>query len=95
MYMLLIIYSFININNVSWGTREVVPTATEQAQAQQEAQQQAAQDQQRRKSIVDKVFDVFRGKNVRLVLRCSSTSVKQEVYSCIAKLIRKTTSRLI
>ena len=66
MYMLLIVYSFININNVSWGTREVVPTATEQQQAQQEAQQQAAQEQQRRKSIVDKVFDVFRGNHHKL-----------------------------
>ena len=71
--MLLIVYSFININNVSWGTREVVPTATEQQQAQQEAQQQ------RRKSIVDKVFDVFRGNHHKLHV----VNIIYIYYNCI------------
>lgn len=58
--MLLIVYSFININNVSWGTREVVLTATEQQQAQQAAKEKAATEV-RKKSIVDMVSSLWKG----------------------------------
>lgn len=49
--MLLIIYSFININNVSWGTREVVLTATEQQLEQQKKAEEANKQKQKRGSL--------------------------------------------
>lgn len=63
MYMLLIVYSFININNVSWGTRENILTPTEQLAAQKEAAEQAAKAEQqgRRKSFVDMITSMWKG----------------------------------
>lgn len=60
MYMLLIVFSFININNVSWGTRETVLTPTEQQEAADRAAKAKAMSS-KRKSVIDMITSVWKG----------------------------------
>ncbi|XP_067931051.1 chitin synthase-like [Watersipora subatra] len=60
MYMLLIFYSFININNVSWGTRETVLTAAEQQKAAEKAAM-AKVKESKKKSIMNVLSSFWKG----------------------------------
>lgn len=68
MYMLLIIYSFININNVSWGTRETVPTPSEQQKAAEQKAVEQKKEQAKKGGIVDMFSSLWRGKNSNFCL---------------------------
>ena len=59
MYMLLIFYSFININNVSWGTRETAPTPTELQQAAEKAAKEKAKSSS---GLIGMLTSVWKGK---------------------------------
>ncbi|XP_059481100.1 chitin synthase chs-2-like [Neocloeon triangulifer] len=56
MYMLLIIYSLFNLNNVSWGTREVAVPLSQQAMAAEEAKKG------QKKGAFSGLLDSFRSK---------------------------------
>ena len=52
MYLLLVIYSFFNLNNVSWGTREVTERKTaEQLEAEKKEAEEAAKKKAMKKNI--------------------------------------------
>ncbi|GAB6025457.1 hypothetical protein CHUAL_011200 [Chamberlinius hualienensis] len=54
MYLLLIIYSYMNMNNVSWGTREVQVKKSKQEMEEEQKKVEAAKDAQK-----NMVFNIF------------------------------------
>ncbi|KAF4523723.1 hypothetical protein B566_EDAN011587 [Ephemera danica] len=63
MYLLLIIYSLFNLNNVSWGTREVAKSPEEIASEKVAANQQGQQILSNKKdSHLTRIFNTFRSK---------------------------------
>ena len=61
MYMLLIVYSFTNINNVSWGTREAALTSSEQQQAAKAEEERAKAAAAKRPSLVNSLLGFWKG----------------------------------
>ena len=52
MYLLLILYSIINLNVVSWGTREVVAKKTKKELAAEKKEAESAVKQRKKKSLL-------------------------------------------
>merc|ERR1719342_1014637 len=59
MYLLLVIYSVFNLNNVSWGTREVPKTAAELEKERHEAKKEAEIKESKKKKR--SLFSFFEG----------------------------------
>ena len=56
MYLLLFIYSFANLNDVSWGTREVTERKTPE---QLKAEQIEAEETAKNKSFLGQLWQIF------------------------------------
>ena len=52
MYLLLILYSIINLNNVSWGTREMQTKKSTQELEEEKKEAEEAQRQAKEKSLL-------------------------------------------
>ncbi|KAH9405136.1 Chitin synthase 2, partial [Tyrophagus putrescentiae] len=77
MYLLLTIYSMINLNIVTWGTRETAPS-----QQPTQPQAPAAQTQKKDSNLFDEIGNYFNGKNKWdfRCMCCTSTKNEEELY---------------
>lgn len=62
-YLLLVIYSICNLNDVSWGTREV-PTKAERLELERKKKEKEEQEKDKpKRGILAKLFNTGEGRN--------------------------------
>jgi hypothetical protein len=75
-YLLLVIYSIVNLNDVSWGTREVPTKAQREENERKKKEKEEAKKKKKSKSLVSKIFGQGEG-NIRELTTLVRTLIPQ------------------